>query len=159
MNRPRSAAFFLMAVLAAAPLHTEEPDHLHVIRAASGMLPDAAGPEAGATEAASRSANELVLLASLGRLCELSGLLVDLATQRIHVVHKQIGIGTLLRSTQDRPGCMFTPTCSNYALQAIRKYGFARGFLRAVDRLQRCNGWGRELYPVDLRSGKLVDPP
>lgn len=136
MNRPRSAAFFLMAVLAAAPLHTEEPDHLHVIRAARGMLPDAAGPEAGATEAASRSANELVLLAS-GAL-------------RFY---------QLFLSTQDRPGCMFTPTCSNYALQAILKYGFARGFLRAVDRLQRCNGWGRELYPVDLRSGKLVDPP
>lgn len=65
----------------------------------------------------------------------------------------------LVISTQDRPSCMFTPSCSQYAMAAIRKYGFFRGVLMAADRLQRCNGWGRDLYPLDLATGKLYDPP
>lgn len=62
-------------------------------------------------------------------------------------------------STQDRPSCMFTPSCSNYAREAIELHGFLAGILMASDRLQRCNGWGREIYPLDPHTGKLIDPP
>jgi len=35
--------------------------------------------------------------------------------------------------------CRFQPTCSQYALEAIRKYGFARGSWLAAKRIIRCN--------------------
>lgn len=37
--------------------------------------------------------------------------------------------------------CKFEPTCSEYAIQAIEKYGTVRGSLMAVNRLARCNPW------------------
>ncbi|MCM1322339.1 MAG: membrane protein insertion efficiency factor YidD [Bacteroides sp.] len=35
--------------------------------------------------------------------------------------------------------CRFYPTCSNYALEAIRKYGAFKGFFLAIKRILRCN--------------------
>ena len=35
--------------------------------------------------------------------------------------------------------CRFEPPCSDYALQALRQYGFFRGALLAAGRLLRCN--------------------
>ncbi len=37
------------------------------------------------------------------------------------------------------PSCRFHPTCSEYAVQAIQKYGPARGMLKALWRIIRCN--------------------
>ena len=37
------------------------------------------------------------------------------------------------------PSCRFTPTCSEYAMQAIQKYGALRGFYLATRRLLRCH--------------------
>ena len=37
------------------------------------------------------------------------------------------------------PTCRFIPTCSNYAIEAIRKYGAAKGSLLAVKRLLKCH--------------------
>nr|WP_281054883.1 membrane protein insertion efficiency factor YidD [Treponema brennaborense] len=37
------------------------------------------------------------------------------------------------------PCCRFYPTCSVYALEAIRKHGPFKGFLMAVRRVLRCN--------------------
>ena len=36
------------------------------------------------------------------------------------------------------PMCRFRPTCSEYALDAIEKYGFLKGGWRALKRLLRC---------------------
>jgi uncharacterized protein len=35
--------------------------------------------------------------------------------------------------------CRFTPTCSEYAIDAITKYGVLRGAMLAVRRILRCN--------------------
>lgn len=35
--------------------------------------------------------------------------------------------------------CRFQPTCSEYAIQAVEKYGFIRGGFKAVWRVLRCN--------------------
>ncbi|MFA5144854.1 MAG: membrane protein insertion efficiency factor YidD [Candidatus Omnitrophota bacterium] len=35
--------------------------------------------------------------------------------------------------------CRFTPSCSEYAQQAITKYGFLKGGLKAARRLSRCH--------------------
>lgn len=39
------------------------------------------------------------------------------------------------------PVCRFYPSCSQYAEQAIRRYGLARGTWLAVRRILRCNPW------------------
>lgn len=44
------------------------------------------------------------------------------------------------------PSCRYTPTCSQYALQALRKYGPVRGLWLAVRRILRCNPWGGSGY-------------
>lgn len=38
--------------------------------------------------------------------------------------------------------CRFTPTCSVYAVEAIQKYGAAKGSWLAARRLLRCHPWG-----------------
>ncbi len=37
------------------------------------------------------------------------------------------------------PACRFTPTCSEYAAEAIEKYGFLKGFWLGAKRLSRCH--------------------
>lgn len=44
------------------------------------------------------------------------------------------------------PSCRFTPTCSEYARQAISKHGPFKGLALAVWRLLRCNPWGGSGY-------------
>ncbi|ACA60723.1 membrane protein insertion efficiency factor YidD [Candidatus Desulforudis audaxviator] len=46
----------------------------------------------------------------------------------------QVAISPFFPST-----CRFYPTCSEYAVQAIGKYGLMRGGLRAVRRVLRCH--------------------
>ena len=44
------------------------------------------------------------------------------------------------------PSCRFTPTCSQYARQAIVKYGPLKGTWLAVKRICRCHPWGGSGY-------------
>ena len=37
------------------------------------------------------------------------------------------------------PTCRFTPTCSAYFIQAVRKYGALRGLIRGLWRICRCH--------------------
>jgi putative membrane protein insertion efficiency factor len=39
--------------------------------------------------------------------------------------------------------CKYHPTCSQYALDALRRHGLVRGSLLAGWRLLRCNPWSR----------------
>ena len=48
--------------------------------------------------------------------------------------------------------CKYEPTCSSYALQAIARYGVARGVVLAGWRLLRCNPWSYGGYdPVEAQ--------
>ncbi|RRD79989.1 membrane protein insertion efficiency factor YidD [Alloprevotella sp. OH1205_COT-284] len=40
------------------------------------------------------------------------------------------------------PSCRFQPTCSQYAIEALRKHGPFRGLYLAIRRLLRCHPWG-----------------
>lgn len=40
------------------------------------------------------------------------------------------------------PACRYTPTCSEYGMEAIKKYGPFTGGWMAIKRIARCNPWG-----------------
>ena len=42
--------------------------------------------------------------------------------------------------------CRFTPTCSAYAIEALRKHGPVKGLYLTVKRLLRCHPWGGSGY-------------
>lgn len=44
------------------------------------------------------------------------------------------------------PCCRFTPTCSEYALQALKKHGALKGSYLAIRRILRCHPWGGSGY-------------
>lgn len=39
--------------------------------------------------------------------------------------------------------CRFQPTCSQYAIDSLEKYGFFVGGLKALWRILRCNPWNK----------------
>ncbi|MCL2004020.1 MAG: membrane protein insertion efficiency factor YidD [Oscillospiraceae bacterium] len=44
------------------------------------------------------------------------------------------------------PSCRYIPTCSEYALEAVEKYGAAKGFWLALRRLLRCHPFRKGGY-------------
>ncbi|MEI7490190.1 MAG: membrane protein insertion efficiency factor YidD [Bacteroidota bacterium] len=44
------------------------------------------------------------------------------------------------------PSCRFTPSCSEYGMEAIRKHGPFRGGWMTLRRLGRCHPWGGQGY-------------
>ncbi len=54
--------------------------------------------------------------------------------------------------------CKYEPTCSRYAVQAIKRYGILRGVVLACWRVLRCNPFSHGGYdPVDAQ--RLFRPP
>ncbi len=44
------------------------------------------------------------------------------------------------------PSCRYTPTCSQYTLEALKKYGVFKGSWLGFKRIIRCNPWGGSGY-------------
>ncbi len=44
------------------------------------------------------------------------------------------------------PSCRYAPSCSQYAIEAVRKYGAVKGSWLATKRLMRCHPWGGSGY-------------
>lgn len=42
--------------------------------------------------------------------------------------------------------CRYTPTCSQYAVEALKKYGPFKGSWLAIKRISRCHPWGGHGY-------------
>jgi uncharacterized protein len=53
----------------------------------------------------------------------------------------QFGISPMLG-----PKCRFTPTCSQYAAEALQKHGLLKGFVLAFKRISRCHPRGGSGY-------------
>ena len=52
------------------------------------------------------------------------------------------------------PTCRFTPTCSQYAVEALSEYGLIRGGWLAMVRLLKCGPWHRGGWdPIPERRG------
>ena len=58
------------------------------------------------------------------------------------------------------PSCRFTPTCSEYTLQAIEKFGVLKGGLLGAYRILRCNPFVRggydpvpDTFPIRSKKG------
>lgn len=50
-------------------------------------------------------------------------------------------------------GCRFTPTCSQYFIEALEIHGAWKGSLLGIWRILRCNPWGKTGYdPVPPRK-------
>jgi putative membrane protein insertion efficiency factor len=39
------------------------------------------------------------------------------------------------------PSCRYVPTCSEYAMIALQRYGFIKGSWMAIKRICRCHPW------------------
>ena len=53
--------------------------------------------------------------------------------------------------------CKYIPTCSNYAIEAIKTYGSIKGTLLAIKRIIRCNPLSKGGYdPVIRRKNEKI---
>ena len=58
-------------------------------------------------------------------------------------------------SPRKPPCCKYIPTCSNYAIEAIQRFGAFKGFFLALFRILRCNPFSRGGYdPVPEKRDK-----
>lgn len=79
-------------------------------------------------------------------------------------VQKESPLGSMLFfyknyiSSQDASDCSFSPTCSEYAAEVIKKEGLVKGLLNFSDRFQRCHGKDSKQYPYLEEDHLLYDP-
>lgn len=64
----------------------------------------------------------------------------------IRIVLLPIKFYRLVISPMLPPSCRYTPTCSEYAMLAIEKYGVFKGGYLAIKRILRCHPWGGSGY-------------
>ena len=57
-----------------------------------------------------------------------------------------IKIYQLLISPLFPSSCRYTPTCSHYTLEALKKYGLIKGSWLGIKRISRCHPWGGSGY-------------
>jgi len=62
-------------------------------------------------------------------------------------------------SSQDMNSCVFTPSCSVYAIESLQKDNAFKAYLKIFDRLSRCHPLiANKEYPVNSNLGKYYDP-
>ena len=44
------------------------------------------------------------------------------------------------------PTCRYSPTCSEYAIQSLKKYGLIKGVSLSIKRILNCHPWGGSGY-------------
>ena len=64
----------------------------------------------------------------------------------IRIVLLPIKFYRLVISPMLPPSCRYTPTCSEYAMHAIEKYGVFKGCFFSIKRILRCNPFSKGGY-------------
>jgi len=44
------------------------------------------------------------------------------------------------------PSCRYQPTCSQYTLESLKKYGLLKGGILGIKRISKCHPWGGSGY-------------
>ncbi|HEX9253811.1 MAG TPA: membrane protein insertion efficiency factor YidD [Ignavibacteriaceae bacterium] len=57
-----------------------------------------------------------------------------------------IKVYQLLISPLFPSSCRYTPTCSHYTAEALKKYGIIKGGWLGIKRISRCHPWGGSGY-------------
>lgn len=65
----------------------------------------------------------------------------------------------LFVSSQDARACSFHPSCANYTMLAVRKFGLPAGLVMGFDRLTRCHNRDWDHYEVHPETLKWKDEP
>ena len=51
--------------------------------------------------------------------------------------------------------CRFMPTCSEYAMESLKKYGLIKGTYLSIKRIGKCHPWGGHGYdPLPMKKEK-----
>lgn len=62
-------------------------------------------------------------------------------------------------SSQDKPSCIFSPSCSEFAVEAFQKEGVFLGWLKTFDRLSRCHAFAKPThYHFNTEKNIFYDP-
>ena len=82
----------------------------------------------------------------------------------LHEVPRRVLIGLvrgyqLIISPHLMSSCRYSPSCSVYAIEALRRYGAVRGTILAVWRVLRCNPWGGHGYDPPRWFGEPEPEP
>jgi len=56
------------------------------------------------------------------------------------------GYQKFLSPLKIRTHCIYTPTCSQYAIEALKKYGVVKGLWLSAKRILRCHPWAEGGY-------------
>lgn len=60
-----------------------------------------------------------------------------------HLLLKLIRFYQTSRLSKKEAACRFQPTCSQYAFEAIAKYGILKGGLLSLKRIFKCHPWNK----------------
>jgi uncharacterized protein len=63
----------------------------------------------------------------------------------------QLSVSPLLPNS-----CRYTPTCSQYAIQALKDHGVITGLALGIFRIARCNPWGGHGFDPVPEKGKII---
>ena len=76
-----------------------------------------------------------------------------------HALIGTVRLYQLILSPYLGPGhCRYTPTCSQYAILSLRKYGVVKGVILSVWRILRCNPWGAHGHDPPRWFGEPAEP-
>ena len=64
----------------------------------------------------------------------------------------QLSISPLLPNS-----CRYTPTCSQYAIQALKVHGVIKGLVLGIYRVSRCNPWGGHGFDPVPEKGNWIN--
>ena len=72
-----------------------------------------------------------------------------------HILIKLIKIYKYLISPFIGPSCRYLPTCSEYTIEALKTYGFAKGLMLSFKRIMSCHPWGNSGFDPVKKEMKV----